>query len=437
MLSGFWPLKNVPSIIPAFAASNGTRHSSNTSSSSIPQQCLPYLHTSPQALASAEDPTPSNTSSAPSTTSSAQSEISSTPSAVEGIVENGTIHVPVGDILGGHRREIHSPNGAYFLRLEDNGNLVLHHNLNLINGTQRLWTLSTGNIEKGFERVARLSNESVLSVFSQEKKKHTEKNGTVRHRVEEQLIWHSNLLDGCARAKVPRGGRAPALTLSSRGELSINGRCSLYTPPPPSAGKMALLVTGLYRTVQKNCENHVKYIVKNPHMEHVDVYAYMLYEPKNLEGNVTVDMLKHKVKECYGSHLADLVIRPVAEVEETYKGEPIELCGKRISRLQSQLKTLYLAGMTWWRISMTKGLRYDTVMRIRPDQQFFGDSMPFFKAANDLSSTELVMPPILAVEGTPRSFHWFCSDPFGDATMGKSFSLFSFGILADMALLKQ
>lgn len=333
----------------------------------------------------------------------------------------GYISFPPGVLLGAEvRREIASPDRSYLFELEDDGNIALYRNISWDGGNNKhlMWSFGTGNIEKNVENIMRLSDDGTVSVI-----------GLIKHEVnhvDERLLWHSNLLPDCKAPKNPPApDSVPSFNITSKGEIIINGRCKLFTPPAQSAGKLALLVSGLYRTNRMTCKSHVDYIAKNPAAESVDIFVYVLYEDWDAHDGESAKKLEDEIRACYGPNLRTLTVKSVPEVSEQYPGAIPSRCGQKLNRLQSQLKTLHLGGMEWWNWSVKKGVKHDTVLRIRTDHEFFGDTLPKFKPLDQLKGNELVMPPIVAGGSGapfPRFRHWFCSNPFGGMDVGMCFS---------------
>jgi hypothetical protein len=165
--------------------------------------------------------------------------------------------------------------------------------------------------------------------------------------------WHSNLLLQCAAPDIDdwqmklSTGKRPALRLWNSGRLSIAGRCTIYEPPShETQSDLALIVSGLFRTLNKTCHQHVEKIAQHPRFKSVDVFVYALYEKHNLKTH-TVKEIESDIRMCYGSHLQTINLLPVESVSEPFAGKINPHCGKKLNRLQSQLKTLFLSGQAW------------------------------------------------------------------------------------------
>lgn len=327
-----------------------------------------------------------------------------------------------GDLLTTEIPVVANKDRSHFLRLEKDGNLKLYRFVESgvhYNATELIWTLGSGNIDTKTiknDNVMRLSEDGVLSVvqvFKQEKKG--------KRQSSEKLLWHSDLLPEC-KSPDPHGGNVgqvePKFNILADGEIVIEGRCSIYTPPKKTAGKLALLVSGLYRTNAQVCKTHVEYIAENPGAERVDIFVYALYEEKDVEGDTTVEDLEQSIRDCYGHYLRTLTLKAESDVKEDYPDKVDSNCG-RMHRINSQLKTLYLSGLDWWEWSVTRGVRHDSVLRVRTDHEFHGGDKPEFKPVEHMKGNELVMTPIAGGSPTPLQQHWFCSNPFGSVDIGK------------------
>jgi hypothetical protein len=209
----------------------------------------------------------------------------------------------------------------------------------------------------------------------------------------------------------------------SNGEVVIHGRCALFTPSPKSTGKLAILVSGLYRTNALTCNTHIQYLAENPAAESVDIFAYVLYEPGDIHDDVTIDTIEADIRQCYGPFLRTLTLKSVDELSEEFPGELMPRCGSKLNRLHMQLKTLYLGGKEWWDWAVAQGIKHHTVLRIRTDHEFFGDTLPSFKPVDELKGNELVLAPIAGGAPVPLVRHWFCSNPFGRMDVGVYFCL--------------
>lgn len=324
-----------------------------------------------------------------------------------------------GVILNQSKREVTASDASHSLRLEDDGNIALYRTFGRSNNnidTRLLWSLGTGSNEKKPQHVLRLSEDGVLEAVAQFKRD---------GHIQEQMLWHSNLIPECKTPATPASpAKPPSLRLTSEGEVHIEGRCKVFAPPPSnSAGKLALLVSGLYRTNALVCKTHIQFLAKHPAAESVDIFAYMLYEPHDIHDDVTVESIEAGIRECYAPYLRTLTLKLADNVTEPFTGESPPQCaahknGEHLNRLQSQLKTLYLGGMEWWNWAAKQGVKHDTVLRVRTDHEFFGSSLPKLKSAAELKGNELVIPPIMARD--ERAFwHWTCGNPFGGVDAGK------------------
>ncbi|KAK2000410.1 hypothetical protein LX36DRAFT_668743 [Colletotrichum falcatum] len=298
-----------------------------------------------------------------------------------------------------------SPSGRHSLVLQDDGDLVL--NLMDADGTAHpVWWTGTGDkhssgrmliVEKQTDHHFRIV---INSLFN---------NAWT-------TVWHSDLVPGC---KVEKGKilardddgsndqlhstglleMAPGqIELSDQGRLSIAGVCDLYVSPREREKErsLAVIVAGLYRTNHATCKTHMDNLVaQHPSFSRIDVFAHVLYEPADVDiHSRTEESIRAELRNCYGPHLQSVEVTPVAEEAEDYPGGNKAMaatsCGRRLRRLNNQLKMLSLAAERWWAWSITNGYIHDTVIRLRPDTLL--RARPEFKSVEELGQDTLVMP---------------------------------------------
>lgn len=344
-----------------------------------------------------------------------------------------TVVLP-GEVLNEKRPVVASQDRSHFLKLEHNGNVQLYRFIwtgNKQSETEVIWSLGTGNIERGYtDNMVRLDERGILYVVRLHKDKKVREMGLdslsnpldKRDDVGEEVLWHSNLLPECKNPDeqvVASWPGDPRFNINDQGHIVIQGRCTIWAPAKKNAGRMALLISGLYRTNAWVCESHVEYLAKNPDAESVDIFVYALYEENDMVLEITPADLEAAIRKCYGRYLKRVTVKFVDDVAEQFPGEVDANCG-RLHRLQSQLKTLYLSGLEWWEFSVAQGIQYDSVLRIRTDHSFHGGEKPKFKAVTDMKGNELMMTPIAGGSPVPAVKHWFCSNPHGRMDIGKA-----------------
>lgn len=330
------------------------------------------------------------------------------------IVDNSSI------LLTSAKHSFSSPNGAYLLTLQPSGDLVLEHKEE---NSRPVWWTSTGdNKTRDSHRVTLTKDD----------------NGHRKLSVDAKLggswstVWHSDLEPTCKTShgladsegkytRIAAFAEAPlGLELSDGGVLSILGQCNLYVPPkePKIERSLAIIVAGLYRTNNVTCSSHTSQLIReNRAFNRVDVFAYMLFEDTVVTdpGRATVS-IESAVRQCYGEALRSIKVLDVAEVEEPYPGGAeamLHPCGNKLQRLNNQLKTIYLAAKLWWEWSVQHGYLHDTVLRIRPDTNFWGIKPPSFYKQHDLGDNVLVLPH-------PGGEHYFyCATMSGRVGVGK------------------
>ncbi|KAK2064742.1 hypothetical protein LY76DRAFT_500975 [Colletotrichum caudatum] len=327
-----------------------------------------------------------------------------------------------GALLSAGRPFFASPSGRYSLVLQGDGDLILNR-MNADGTAHPVWWTGTGDKSNG-GRMLILEKQKdhfriVVNAFL--------KNAWT-------MVWHSDLEPGCKtqRNKVlgrregegesegeGQGGSdsqlhstgllemAPGqLELSDAGRLSLAGVCDLYVSPMEREKErsLAVIVTGLYRTNHETCKTHMNNLIaKHPNFTRIDVFAYVLFEPADIDiHHRTEASIREALRKCYGSHLQTVDVIPTTREEEDYPGgdkaAEATMCGKRLRRLNNQLKTISLAAEKWWGWSIANGFVHDTVLRLRPDTML--RAVPEFKSLEELGQNTLVLPH-------PRGEHYF------------------------------
>ncbi|KAF6818310.1 hypothetical protein CSOJ01_01951 [Colletotrichum sojae] len=315
-----------------------------------------------------------------------------------------------------------SPNGRYSLALQPDGDLVLSHVVDSV--SRPVWWTSTGDHHTGGRTVGVESHNGHLRLVI----KAVLKNTWV-------TVWHSDFEPACNNARPKRDGEASQtqntgqLELSDDGQLTLTGACDLYVPAAEREKErsLAVIVAGLYRTNNRACKTHMDHIVEDhPAFSRIDVFAYVLFEPADIYVHKrTRESIEAELRECYGAHLRSVDVVPVAEAEVAYPGGPEAMlapCGERLTRLNNQLRTVWLAAQKWWAWSVTNGFKHDTVLRIRPDTSFW--ARPEFQSLEKLGNT-LVLPH-------PKGEHYFyCARMSGNVGVGVSDQI-AYGSVASM-----
>ncbi|OLN96503.1 hypothetical protein CCHL11_00582, partial [Colletotrichum chlorophyti] len=326
-----------------------------------------------------------------------------------------------GVLLSAGRPSFVSPSGRYALVLQDDGDIVLHRH-DFDGSTHPVWWTATGDGAKGGRTLFVEKKEIGMRVAI---------NATLQNTW--KTIWHSDMEPACKVTTNPHTRRAIGhsesdgllkrvipgqLELSDEGRLSIAGACDLYVSPKEREKErsLAVIVAGLYRTNPATCHTHMKWLIdSHPSFRRIDVFAYMLYEPADINVfNRTKESMEKELRDCYGSHLRSFDIIPVEAAEVEYPGGQKAMlatpCGARLRRLNNQLRTIRLAAEKWWAWSITNGYIHDTVLRIRPDTSFW--ARPDFKTLEELGTNTLVLPH-------PRGEHYFyCARMSGRVGVG-------------------
>jgi hypothetical protein len=126
--------------------------------------------------------------------------------------------------------------------------------------------------------------------------------------------------------------------------------------------------------------------------------------------------------------LKSVRIRNVDEVQEVFSGiDPSEIkqCGPKLNRLQSQLKTVYLAGQLMRNYMLSEGITYDYILRIRPDTDLWGNipDLPVFGVFDNEARVFLPHPS--------REHYYWCSHHDGRIRTGVTDQL-AYGTLLAM-----
>ncbi|KAK2018238.1 hypothetical protein LZ32DRAFT_599654 [Colletotrichum eremochloae] len=303
-----------------------------------------------------------------------------------------------------------SPNGLHSLVLQDDGDLVLNR-IGKDGIAHPVWWTGTGDKHSGGR---------MLIVDKQKDHFRIVVNAFLKNAW--TTVWHSDLMPGCkvgtnnilggdGRDSEPQTTGLLEMTpgqleLSDQGRLSIAGVCDLYVSPREREQErsLAVIVTGLYRTNHVTCQTHMdNLITKHSAFSRIDVFAYVLFEPADVDiHNRSEETIREELRKCYSSHLRSVDVVPMIEEEEDYPGGDKAMeettCGKRLRRLNNQLKTVALAAGRWWEWSIANGYIHDTVLRLRPDTML--REKPKFKSLEELGPNTLVLPH-------PHGEHYF------------------------------
>jgi hypothetical protein len=317
-----------------------------------------------------------------------------------------------GVILSNKQTNISSPNGIYTLSLTPNANLVLSR-AGGVDVNRDLWWTGGGRLGREEWNIVNEVKIDMTGNLTVQRTSFPEENTKIN--------WHSNLLSQCAepgidewRMKLATGQR-PALRLYNSGELSIAGRCTIYKPlSHDTRSDLALIVSGLLRTLNTTCHQHVEKIAQHPRFKSADVFVYALYEKENLANGMTVEKIESDIRMCYGRHLQTINLLPVEAVTESFSGKINPHCGDKLHRLQSQLKTLFLSGQAWQNWTIQTGKMHDMVMRIRTDNNFWGEEHLGIESVADLGQNTLVVPHLMA----DRLDQFYCPSPDGHYHIG-------------------
>ncbi|GJC82812.1 hypothetical protein ColLi_05650 [Colletotrichum liriopes] len=372
---------------------------------------VPSLHRQPSSGPTASPPTENS----PAPQKSAEDGGSSPRSAVLSPDADGVL-------LSAGTPFFSSPSGRYSLILQDDGDLVLNR-MDEDGTAHPVWWTGTGDKHSGGRTLVVEKTRDHFRIVLNAMLKNTW-----------TVVWHSDLDPAC---KIKNGaiiqrdedGNQPQSTgmlemdpgqleLSDQGRLSIAGLCDLYVSPKEREKErtLAVIIAGLYRTNHMTCKTHMDNLVADhPSFSRIDVFAYVLFEPADVNVfNRSKESIEAELRECYGSHLRSVDVLPVAQEEEEYPGGKKAMeatpCGKKLRRLNNQLKTVRLAAERWWAWSIANGFTHDTVLRIRPDTSL--RAAPEFRSLEELGQNTLVLPH-------PHGEHYFyCARMCGRVGVG-------------------
>ena len=315
------------------------------------------------------------------------------------------------NFLNATHPELVSLNGRFILRLESTGELryiqilefpeiVGFENSNKLSKRQSLekslFSTSTGDSWPG-QHIVDLTSKGVLRV-----------------RVNAKLLkdwkttWTSSILAQCKKSTV--SNISPVLSIEDSGLLAIysnpesfeklcilhpeviyrshSGSGPIITSSKGKSPRLAVVIAGLFRSNEKTCRSHVDKIINKWQQTHsglVDVFIFTYIQSAALSGGVPVNeqSITTALQKCYKENLKSFRVKNLGEVEESFQGiaaAEIKQCGPKLNRLQSQLKTVYLAGQLMRNYMLSEGISYDYILRLRPDTDLWGNipDLPIF-----------------------------------------------------------
>lgn len=331
----------------------------------------------------------------------------------------------VNTFLNATHRQLVSPAGTFVLRLEPSGELRYLQVFG--DGMEKsLFSTSTGESWPGEHQVDINSN------------------GVLRVQVKATFLpqwkvtWTSSLLAHCKTTD--SNNRSPVLLVADSGLLAIyphrgstTPSCVLHREVAHRSPRLAIVIAGFFRTNMGACKSHMKKIIQTWEQKHrtpVDVFVFTYVEDAYLPATVAVnnESILAALKACYQTNLKLARVRKIAEVGEVFSGAPtaeIKQCGAKLDRLQSQLKTFYLAGQLMRNYMLSEGITYDYVLRLRPDTDIWGTvpDLPILNAVDD--PTRIFLPHPY------REHYYWCSHHDGRIRTGVTDQL-AYGTLPTM-----
>ena len=349
---------------------------------------------------------------------------------------------PLGAIMSHHEdsKEIISPNHNHRLFLNEDGNLQLQRK-DARGDWETTWNPMTGSehhTSQAGTNFVIVDADGVLRVqVVTNHQKHNKDSAKVK------TVWHSDMLAQCNNGEtadtaytlpttwpssLPSERESGMIRLHNNGRFEVHSQttgasCVIHQGDSPSLdetdqwGRLAVIVTGLYRTLNETCHSHMSKVITPWAGTGADVFIYTYHTTDDAaERQAQLDLLH----ACYGSHLKSVIFADVTAVEEPLSSSivlPTNCNTDHVNRLRNQLKTLALAHDVFQRHQIRTGTTYSAVMRLRPDTDLSVDSspdIPRLRKPSSLGPNTLLIPH-------PRGEHYFyCPSYSGDWKVGSS-----------------
>ncbi|CAF1049143.1 unnamed protein product [Adineta ricciae] len=358
-------------------------------------------------------------------------------------------NLTVENFLNETHAELVSPNGRFVLRLEPSGNLryleILQSDKLLPTHLfeKSLFSTSTGDAWPG-KHIVTLQSNGILQVRVK-----------TTFLSDWKTTWTSSLLPQCKKLSTTHG--FPVLSVADSGLLAIYFQhdriehlCVLHpeiiyqsntvpaqmtTSSKGKSPRLAMVIAGFFRSNTIACQSHVEKLIKKWQQMHgvsVDVFIFTYVQEAHLPNNKVVnnETILAELNKCYKDNLKGVRIRNVNEIEEAFSGvdaSHVTQCGGKLNRLQSQLKTVYLAGQLMRNYMLIEGITYDYVLRLRPDTNFWGTipDLPVFGTFDNEARILLPHPY--------REHYYWCSHHDGRIRTGVTDQM-AYGTLTNMQI---
>ena len=375
----------------------------------------------------------------PSLSGGAHEEANSTTTqAYQQRIRSRHSYEPFAALLWHGYRDIYSPDKGHRLRLDEDGMLELQRKD--AHFDQQVWT-TLWEANTATEHVAKFNGSNYITidpagvlqvqVLLQEQKvdgNETESTSDLT------TVWYSDMLKHCdghgtlVATKTTRAD-APFISIDNGGTLAVHNyrgqqTCTIYSGDPERLtgadtwGRLAVVVSGLYRTLNTTCSNHVENVINAWNGTGVDVFVYSYWEPKEETGEQARQAKLEQLRSCYGDHVKDIVMANLAEIEDGFPSAYVpEFCPKEhLDHLHNQLKTAWLSAGVMQNYMIRTGTSYLTVLRLRTDTIFQGSPVQF-KKPTDVGS-KLIIPQAWWVE-RPEKYN-YCRTYNGGWTLRKT-----------------
>jgi len=326
---------------------------------------------------------------------------STTTMAYQQRVEPKQSYEPFAALLWHGYRDIYSPDKGHRLRLNEDGMLQLQRKDSHFD--QYVWTTlweantATENVTKfNGSNYVTLDPSGVLQVQILLEEHKVEGNWT-GHEPELTTVWYSDMLKHCdghgtTISTAPTKADAPFIAIDNGGTLKVHNfrgqqTCTIHSGDPERLegadtwGRLAVVVSGLYRTLNITCSNHMANVINVWNGTGVDVFVYSYWEPNEEAGETARQRRLEQLRTCYGEHVKDIVMANLTDIEDGFQGSYVpEICSKdHIDRLHNQLKTAWLSAGVMQNYMIQTGTTYSTVLRLRTDTAFSGAPVQFKK----------------------------------------------------------
>ncbi|RDW61567.1 hypothetical protein BP5796_11459 [Coleophoma crateriformis] len=229
--------------------------------------------------------------------------------------------------------------------------------------------------------------------------------------------------------------RMPVLELLDSGLLQIRSDAKVVcvlNKAVGDTGRLAIVYAGYLRTYMKTCADHKKKLVDTwTGSGGVDVHVYSYLEEvfHEDEDNPTRESIEKNLRDCFGDSLKSVNLVNVQEVAETWNDAPqgvINSCGQsKLDRHVSQWKSIYAASTQVQRYMIQHGVRYEYILKTRPDL-FLHGIIPPLEELVPMTLDGTIVAPRVAMD-----WNWYTMRHDGELIAGVT-DIMAFGKSAQM-----